>query len=74
MNVIRSIFLGLVSLFIDDGSFALAIVALIVAATVAVKAAGISPLWGGILLLFGCIILLLESVYRAARRKLANRH
>jgi hypothetical protein len=72
MTVIRSILAGLIGLFIDDGSLALAILGLIAAATAAVKAGWLAPLAGGLLLLAGCIALILESVYRAARRKLAD--
>jgi hypothetical protein len=71
--MIRGILAGLIALFIDDGSLALAIVGLIAAATMAVKAGWLAPLAGGLLLLVGCIALILESVYRAARRKLADR-
>jgi len=73
MNAIRAVFTGLVGLFIDDGSLALAILGLIAIATVAVKTGWLTPLAGGLLLLGGCIALILESVYRAARRKLADR-
>jgi hypothetical protein len=73
MNMIRAGLASFIGLFIDDGSLASAILALIAVATLAVKAAWIAPLGGGILLLAGCIVVLLESVYRAARRKLATR-
>ena len=72
MTMIRGFVSGLVGLFIDDGSLALAILSLIAIATVAVKAGWLAPLAGGLLLLAGCIALILESVYRAARRKLAE--
>ena len=73
MSMIRGVVSGLIGLFIDDGSLALAILSLIAVATVAVKAGWLSPLAGGLLLLAGCIALILESVFRAARRKLAER-
>lgn len=73
MNAIRAVFAGLIGLFIDDGSLALAILGLIAVATVAVRAGWLAPLAGALLLPAGCIALILKSVYRAARRKLADR-
>jgi len=73
MTMIRGILSGLIGLFIDDGSLALAILGLIAIVTVAVKVGWLPPLAGSLLLLAGCIALILESVYRAARRKLADR-
>jgi ethanolamine utilization microcompartment shell protein EutS len=73
MTAIRGVIAGLIGLFIDDGSLALAILGLIAIATAAVKIGWLPPLAGALLLLAGCIALILESVYRAARRKLADR-
>ena len=73
MNVIRTALAELVGMFIDDGQLALTLIALIAAVTLAVKIAGIGGLAGGLVLLAGCILLLLESVYRDARRKAAKR-
>ena len=72
MKLLRATLAELVGMFIDDGRLALTLVALIVVVTLLVKAAGIGPLAGGLLLLAGCILLLLESVYRDARRKSAG--
>ena len=73
MNVIRTALAELLGMFIDDGQLALTLIALIVLVTLAVKVAGLGGLAGGLLLLAGCIALLLESVYRHARRKAAKR-
>ncbi len=73
MSMIRTVITSFIGLFIDDGSLALAILALIAVATAAVKAAWVVPLGGSIFLLGGCIALLLESVYRAARKKVTKR-
>ena len=73
MTAVRGIVSSLIGLFIDDGSLALAILGLIAVDTVAVKTGWFPPLAGGLLLLAGCIALILESVYRAARRKLSDR-
>jgi len=72
MNVIRTALADLVGMFIDDGQLALTLIALIAVVTLLVKSAWIAPLAGGLLLLAGCIVLLLESVYRHARRKVAK--
>jgi hypothetical protein len=69
MTAVRAALAELVGLFIDDGTLALRIVALIVVVTLAVKIAWIGALSGGLLLLAGSIALLVESVYRDARRR-----
>ena len=71
MTVLRAALAELVGMFIDDGQLALTLVALIAIVTLLVKFAGIGGLAGGLLLLAGAIGLLVESVYRGARRKRA---
>jgi hypothetical protein len=71
MTVLRAALAELVGMFIDDGQLALTLVALIAVVTLLVKFAGIGGLAGGLLLLAGAIGLLVESVYRDARRKKA---
>jgi hypothetical protein len=72
MKIIRAAVAEFLGMFIDDGSLALAIVAMIALVTIGVKIAGIAPIVGGVALLLGCALLLVESVYRAARRKMAK--
>ena len=72
MTVIRAAIAELIGMFIDDGRLALTLVALIAIVTLLVKLAGIGGLAGGLLLLAGAIGLLIESVYRDARRKKAT--
>ena len=72
MTVIRAAIAELIGMFIDDGQLALTLVALIAVVTLLVKFAGIGGLAGGLLLLAGAIGLLIESVYRDARRKKAT--
>ncbi len=72
MSFIRTALAELLGMFIDDGQLALALLALIALVTLAVKFAGLGGLAGSLLLLAGCIALLLESVYRHARRKAAK--
>ena len=72
MTALRAALAELVGMFIDDGQLALTLVALIAVVTLLVKFAGIGGLAGGLLLLAGAIGLLIESVYRDARRKKAT--
>ena len=71
MTALRAAIAELIGMFIDDGQLALTLVALIAVVTLLVKFAGIGGLAGGLLLLAGAIGLLVESVYRDARRKKA---
>ncbi|HEX4569155.1 MAG TPA: hypothetical protein VH184_01925 [Dongiaceae bacterium] len=71
MTALRTAIAELIGMFIDDGQLALTLVALIAIVTLLVKFAGIGGLAGGLLLLAGAIGLLVESVYRGARRKRA---
>ena len=72
MTVLRAALAELIGMFIDDGQLALTLVALIAVVTLLVKFAGIGGLAGSLLLLAGAIGLLVESVYRDARRKKAR--
>ena len=72
MTALRAALAELVGMFIDDGQLALTLMALIAIVTLLVKIAGIGGLAGGLLLLAGAIGLLIESVYRDARRKKAR--
>ena len=58
----------LIGMFIDDGSLALWSVMLIAVVSVAILWLGFSALWGGVLLVVGCIAILTISVIRAARQ------
>ena len=71
MTALRAAIAELVGMFIDDGQLALTLMALIAIVTLLVKLVGIGGLAGGLLLLAGAIGLLVESVYRDARRKKA---
>ncbi len=65
----RSIVTEFVGLFIDDGSLALLAAVLIAAIAAAVKLLALPALDGAILLLFGSILILADSLRRAARGK-----
>jgi hypothetical protein len=68
MKVIRTAISEFLGLFIDDGSLALFVVILIALVTAAAKTNIVSPLLGGGALLLGCVLLLAESLHRAARK------
>jgi uncharacterized membrane protein YdjX (TVP38/TMEM64 family) len=58
----------LAGLFVDDGALALAIVVIVVlAGIVAAMMPGV-PLVAGAILLFGCLVVLVFNVAKAARR------
>ena len=67
MNTLKSVLEEVVGLFIDDGMLALLCVVLIALVTGAILLLGLPGLWGGTLLLVGCIAILAWSVARAAR-------
>jgi hypothetical protein len=67
MNPVVFIFRELAGLFVDDGSLALAILAVIALAGIFSILMPDLPLAAGALLLFGCLGVLLLNVARAAR-------
>lgn len=68
MNTVRLIVKELLGLFVDDGSLALAILALIAILAGLFLAGLMSPFLGGVLLALGCAAILVENVLRAAGR------
>ncbi|CAN7149015.1 hypothetical protein LJR231_000060 [Phyllobacterium sp. LjRoot231] len=69
MNILRTTIQELIGMFIDDGALALWSIVLIGLIAAAVEFVGLSGFAGGILLLAGCILILAESTYRAAKKK-----
>lgn len=69
MNLLRLICKEVLGLFIDDGSLALLSLLLVAVVTGLVKLIGLPPLWGGLLLLVGCLAILAESARRGSRRR-----
>jgi hypothetical protein len=55
-------------MFVDDGALAILALGLILIVTAAVKYAHLDALAGGVILLIGCILILLESLWRASRK------
>jgi hypothetical protein len=68
MTTLAAIFRELAGLFVDDGSLALAIVAVVVLAGISATLIPDLPLATGGILLLGCLGVLFENVARAARR------
>ncbi len=67
MNIIKIAFQELVGMFIDDGALALFALGLIFLVGAGVRYGHLNGLVGGVVLLIGCILILSESVWRAAR-------
>jgi len=68
MNAVVSVFRELAGLFVDDGSLALAILAVIALTGFFSTLMPDIPLAAGAILLFGCLGVLLANVARAAQR------
>jgi hypothetical protein len=68
MNTLVAVFRELAGLFVDDGSFALAILTVVVLAGILATLMPEFPLVAGGILLVGCLGVLLANVARAAQR------
>ncbi|WP_334546323.1 hypothetical protein [Rhizobium leguminosarum] len=69
MNILKVALKEFFGMFIDDGALALAALLLIAAVGVLVNFAHVDALLAAALLLLGCLLILAESVARAARQK-----
>jgi len=71
MNWIKQTWLGLLGLFVDDGSLAVALIAWVLAAAFLLPR--ILPAeWTGLVLFVGVALILIENVARSARTKRKN--
>jgi hypothetical protein len=68
MNTVAAVLRALTKLFVDDGSLALQVVAVVVLAELSVILYPNIPLEAGSILLIGCLGVLLVSVARASQR------
>ena len=73
MSLIKIVVNELFGLFVDDGSLAVAILALVAALAALARFGLVSPLLGGGLLALGLAGLLLENLFRSARKFAARR-
>ncbi|MBC2808145.1 hypothetical protein ELI13_31945 [Rhizobium ruizarguesonis] len=69
MDILKVAFREFFGMFIDDGALALAAMLLIAAVGVLVKFVHVDALLAAALLLVGCLLILAESLARAARKK-----
>ena len=67
MTMLKELAGELIGMFVAEKRLTIAVLAIVVVAGLLVDFAGLNPLVGGAVLLFGCLILLIESVCRAAR-------
>lgn len=73
MSIINIAFKELVGMFIDDGALALLSLILVVAVGYAAKIGVIDGTIGAVIVFAGCLVILAESVARAARRKVSKK-
>lgn len=68
MRWLRSVAREILELFVDDGSFAIAIVVWLALVVVGLPRAAAGARWAGMALFVGLALILIESVLRFARR------
>jgi hypothetical protein len=68
MNMLGAVVREMLGLFVEDGSLALEILAVVILAGISAALVPDAPLVAGAILLFGCLGVLLTNVARAARR------
>jgi hypothetical protein len=68
MNIVGAVLRELAGLFVDDGSLALQIVAIVVLAAISATLVLEAPFAAGCILLLGCLGVLFMNVVRAAQR------
>ncbi len=69
MSLIVDVVKELVSMFLADARLTIATLALVAIVAGLVVAVHIEPLVGGIMLLLGCLVILVEAAAREARRR-----
>lgn len=68
MNGLKLVWSEFIGLFVDDGSFAVAILAWLVACWLVLPRLGLGPAWPPVILFLGLAVILAESAVRRARR------
>ncbi|CAN5262793.1 hypothetical protein BH10PSE7_BH10PSE7_37980 [soil metagenome] len=69
MNIVTLIFRELFGMFVDDEFLAIAVLGVVLAAWLVSPTFGVAPMFTGTVLLFGCVAVLLYSVFKASWRK-----
>jgi len=67
MTMLKELAAELIGMFVGEKRLTMSVVAVVAAVGSLVDFIGLEPLLGGAALLFGCLILLVESVCRSAR-------
>jgi hypothetical protein len=67
MTILKELAAELIGMFVGETRLTISVLAIVAAAGSLVNFVGLDPLLGGAALLFGCLILLVESVRRSAR-------
>jgi hypothetical protein len=67
MTILKELAAEMLGMFVAEKRLAIAVLAIVAATGSLVDFAGLNPLVGGAILLFGCLTLLIESVCRSAR-------
>jgi hypothetical protein len=67
MSAVKALYGGLLGLFVDDGSLALAVLAVVVLAGVVAALMPEFSLGAGVILLLGCLGVLVANVLRVAK-------
>ena len=67
MTVFKEVVAELIGMFVGEKRMTISVLAIVAATGSLVDFIGLDPLVGGAVLLFGCLILLVESVCRSSR-------
>ncbi len=67
MTMLKEFAAELIGMFVGEKRLTISVLAIVAAAGSLVDFIGLDPLVGGAAMLFGCLILLVESVCRSAR-------
>lgn len=67
MTVLKEVVAELISMFVGERRLTIAVLALVTVAGCLANFTDLDPLVGGTMMLLGCLILLIESVWRSAK-------
>lgn len=71
MTILRDVLAELFKMFVSDARLTTAILAVVAVTAALINGASLSPLWGGAVLLFGCIAVLVMAIRREATHRAA---
>jgi hypothetical protein len=67
MTIFKEVVAELIGMFVAEKRLTIAVLGVVTLAGCLVNFTGLDPLVGGSVVLFGCLILLIENVWRSAR-------